>query len=278
MLPNLDTTDKYVQFTSNKWGMRDFEYEKIPPPNTIRIAIIGASNEVGRGVKNNQVFEQIVERRLNKNYGSDSLKFELLNFAVPGNSFILHQETMRKKVLAFQPSYVLYFTHNRDMANTAYKSLKRDLLEMPNYQENPQSYRDEVPWFEAFEQFILNEKIVVDGYLPEGHQDIVGAKILKWSFSNLEQITKGKDIQNIMVYVLSVLEKKSHFNAACGLTKGTSFQCVDLSGAFDHIADRRSLVLNSWDSHPNIKGHQLIANALYKELVILLGLKKSNGE
>ena len=37
-------------FTTNRWGMRDKEYSRVAPPRTFRIALLGASVEMGAGV------------------------------------------------------------------------------------------------------------------------------------------------------------------------------------------------------------------------------------
>ena len=274
LFPNLDTIDKYETFTTNSWGMHDIEYPKTPAKNTIRIALVGSSNELGRGVRQHQVFEQLVEERLNKVHGTDSIRFEILNFSLPGVSTLMHQETVRKKVLAFQPSYILYFVHNRDYGNANYKSIIKYLLKKQTYQNNPQKYRDAIPWFTDFEQFLADEDIKLKAYTSAKQQDDIGRKILKWSFTNLDKITKGKNVKNVMVFNLSVLDMTSSYSEICALTADTSFQCLDLSFCYAPIKDRETLVLNAWDSHPNVKAHQLLANGLYKELLPLLGLNE----
>ena len=46
--------------------MRDEDYEKTPPHNTCRIALLGASHVEGWGVANDETFERLLEERLDQ--------------------------------------------------------------------------------------------------------------------------------------------------------------------------------------------------------------------
>ena len=55
-----------------------------------------------------------------------------------------------------------------------------------------------------------------------------------------------------------------------GMAKAAGLQVIDLTGAFDSVADRSSLILAKWDDHTTALGHRLLADELYKDLVPLL--------
>jgi hypothetical protein len=64
----------------NRWGMRDRDYEKIPAPNTYRIALTGPSFVMGYGVADEEDFDWLLEDRLNReNAGGQYAKYEILN-------------------------------------------------------------------------------------------------------------------------------------------------------------------------------------------------------
>ena len=65
LLPGKITIFKGAKFSTNKWGMRDQHYELQKAPQTYRIAILGASIEMGVGVGDQEVFESLFEERLN---------------------------------------------------------------------------------------------------------------------------------------------------------------------------------------------------------------------
>jgi hypothetical protein len=54
------------------------------------------------------------------------------------------------------------------------------------------------------------------------------------------------------------------------LARAAKLEVVDLSGAFDSVTDRSSLVLAKWDDHTTALGHRLLAAKLYEQIVPLL--------
>ena len=55
-----------------------------------------------------------------------------------------------------------------------------------------------------------------------------------------------------------------------GLARAAGLEVIDLSPAFDSVADRSALILAKWDDHTTALGHRLLADKLYEELVPLL--------
>ena len=47
--------------TTNRWGMRDREFDLAKPPGTFRIGLFGESHTFGNGVADEEVYEQLVE-------------------------------------------------------------------------------------------------------------------------------------------------------------------------------------------------------------------------
>ncbi len=81
---------KGARFTTNRWGMRDRDYEKQKPSGVYRIGIIGGSYGMGPGVEGHQTFEQLAEDRLNQETPGSDTRYEVLNFSV-GGYFPIHR-------------------------------------------------------------------------------------------------------------------------------------------------------------------------------------------
>jgi D-alanyl-lipoteichoic acid acyltransferase DltB (MBOAT superfamily) len=97
---------------TNRWGMRDREYERTKPPRTLRIALLGTCYEMGVGVSNAEVWEALLEERLNRELGAErGCTYEILNFSVPAYSLLLHLVQLRERVLSFEPDLVLVSNH-----------------------------------------------------------------------------------------------------------------------------------------------------------------------
>src|SRR5439155_9497854 len=66
LVPSFSSQTSYARISTNRWGMRDKDYEKEPSADGLRIAVLGASTVMGWGVENDQTFETILESRLNR--------------------------------------------------------------------------------------------------------------------------------------------------------------------------------------------------------------------
>lgn len=102
---------KYVgaSFQTNKWGMRDRDYNLARPPGVFRIALLGSSYAMAPGVPEEQSFATLLETNLNaaaKLAGSKQ-RYEILNFGVGGYSLLQNVVVAEKKVLRFNPNAVL---------------------------------------------------------------------------------------------------------------------------------------------------------------------------
>jgi hypothetical protein len=104
-------------FHTNTWGMRDREYARTKPPRTYRIALLGASPEMGASVGDGETYEQLVEDRLNREHTPTSgWRYEILNFGVGQYSPIHRLMSLESEALPFAPDGVLYVAHPEDFA------------------------------------------------------------------------------------------------------------------------------------------------------------------
>ena len=74
--PHAEVVEKGALLKTNQWGMRDRDYAKEKPPGVFRVAFLGSSHVMGAGVTNEQVYEQIVEERINAELGGDHVRYE----------------------------------------------------------------------------------------------------------------------------------------------------------------------------------------------------------
>ena len=101
--------------TTNRWGMRDREYEKQKPPDTYRIVLLGSSHEVGSGVKDAETFENLVEDRLNdKDPAGAGTKYEILNLSVGGYGVLRKLIQLERKGFEFAPDAVIFSVNAGD--------------------------------------------------------------------------------------------------------------------------------------------------------------------
>jgi hypothetical protein len=99
-------------FRTNSFGMHDNSVALEKPEGTIRIAVLGASMDMGWGVRYQDTYINQLQEWLDAHAGRKGLtparRFEVLNFAVAAYSPMQRLETLRRKALAFHPDLVIY--------------------------------------------------------------------------------------------------------------------------------------------------------------------------
>ena len=98
-------TRNWVTISINSQGRRDKEVSPAKPAGTYRIAILGDSVAFGARVEAKDDFATQLEWNLNAR--SISLRYEVLNFGVPGYGTWQELSALKEKVLAYDPDLVL---------------------------------------------------------------------------------------------------------------------------------------------------------------------------
>ncbi len=114
LLPNLDVKFQDVKVTTNSCGMRGPERSIEKAPNVYRIALLGDSFTFGWGVEQTKAFPQILEDTLNHSYRNSEMRFEVLNFGVPGYSTFQEVFRFLESGKEFNPDAVVVFFIEND--------------------------------------------------------------------------------------------------------------------------------------------------------------------
>ena len=112
--------EAYIEINSD--GLRDREYSKIKPENTLRIAILGDSFAEAVQVPIEKTFWSIIEQKLTKCDSITDRKVEVINFGVHGYSTLQELLTLRHQVWDYNPDIVLLaFFIGNDIINNSKK-------------------------------------------------------------------------------------------------------------------------------------------------------------
>lgn len=262
LLPSVDLMFKGARFTTNKWGLRDQDYELRKPPSTYRFAIVGSSIEMGAGVNDHDVFESLVEERLNKNNKKELYsKYEILNFAAGGYDLANNVKVIEEKVFKFEPDAVIYFAHTNQRWTTADR-----FLEIINSGVDLEyDFLKDIKKRAGLQQGMNNVESM-KRLLPYANE------IQHWAYRRI--VEKCHQNNSVPVWVLlphlrqAVLMKEVDENdrSLIATAKSLGFVVMDLSKVY-HNHDIKFLVVSSWDAHPNKEGHRLVANLLYNKIV-----------
>jgi hypothetical protein len=254
--PSITIVAKGKQMHTNRWGMRGKDYEMKPPPGTCRIALMGASPELGLGVADDETWGTILEDRLNRENDRKKIaQYEILNFSVGGYTPLQRLRALETKALSFDPDIVFYVGRHpsdhlgalRHLAKIATRGI-----------EIPYDYL----------------KQVVHGAGIEGETNITTADralrpyrndIMSWTYGRIVELCRERAIVPVFILLPNLKDVSVKDPPDLRLAKEADFLIVDLSDMFDN-QDLASLCISEWDAHPNAIAHKLIADRLYKEL------------
>jgi len=257
LVPSNRTVYHRAETTTNQWGMRDRDYLQAKPPGTYRMALLGASYEMGSAVRDGESFEALVETRLNaSSAGKPFERYEILNFAVGGYSVLQHMQLLDDKLGAFSPDMVLCTGHSGDTGRTLFllAEMVQEGVPLPLFLDDLRQRSGIQPGMD-FSEYRRLLAPFGDEILGWGYRQIVeksramGATPL-WAFvPRTDGIRRGEDPEQIRA-----------------LAREAGFVVLDLEGAYLET-DPRLLSVAPWDAHPNPRGHQLLADRLYQVLL-----------
>ncbi len=247
---------KGCTLTTNRWGMRDRDYEKAKAPGTFRMAWLGGSHTMGSGVCDGEVFESLVEARLAQVASAAGLpRFELLNFAVSGR-FALRQLPVLEKVFDFEPDVLILTAHPREGARAV-----RDLKRMVRA-------GIEIPYPEL-------RAIVARAGVEPGMAEVVADRLLapysgealSFAYRQIVEACRERGVRPVWLF-LPVLHREgtaAERATEVALARDAGFEIIDIEDTYGG-RKRAALKVADWDFHPNAAGHRLIAERLYQAL------------
>lgn len=251
LIPNKSVIFKGGKFTTNSLGFRDREYQVEKPDNTIRIAVLGNSQVMGSGVNDDEVFENLLEDKLNE---IGQVNFECWNYAQAKFSIIQQVDVVNHLVTRHNHDVLLYINNGMDfvqsfnyLMDAAGKSRVTD--EYPflyKYIDDP-GYFDEVKVLQPYREEItkLCYNYIIRKCRKHNIIPVWIAYPLIGKPPNEDENRNGKRLA-----------------AQCG------FHTITLFDVYDNH-DKEKLKIAEWDNHPNKLGHQLIADRIYTELAKL---------
>lgn len=244
-------------FATNRWGMRDRDYELTKPAGSVRIAMLGSSQVMGYGLRDDEVFEAAIEKRLNTEHSGKG-GFEILNFAVGGMSPLGQVWLLQARVRRFQPDFVVFIAHpndlewsNRDVVRTLRKRFSL-----------PPAFPLEI-FDQARVRSSTPEPFAVTRLRP------FESRMLAACYQSI--VDECRRMGAVPVYVflpvpmdLPLDEKNTAMLLRLAAEAG--FSVVDFSGIFSGH-EPNELTLKDQGRHINAEGHSLIARELFDRLI-----------
>jgi D-alanyl-lipoteichoic acid acyltransferase DltB (MBOAT superfamily) len=255
--PNAQLLFHGALLTTNRWGMRDRDYELAPPPNTLRIALMGPSHLMGEGVHDDETFEARLEGRLAEERREGAPRVELLNFGVSGLYPSEQLALLRDKVAPFHPSVVILVAHpDRDweiVKHVAYAA--SDGIASP----------------EGFMRDFVRRAGITRGMPYEEAMARLApfrGELLGTTYAEFVREARARGMRPYWL-LLPLPERVAYADELPRLRElahAAGFERTwELLDVYDG-ADLDALRVAPWDRHPNARGHELIAAGLQRLL------------
>lgn len=255
LVPSASILYMGAPLTTNSFGMRDQAYSLVPPPGTRRIALMGASIEMGWGVGDDETFEAVVEREL----GEDSRRtgnrpIEILNFSQP--YLLTGQLLSLQRVRQFAADAVVLAVHEIDAVRSAQNLVDRHAagVAIPPQLENLRAIAEA-------EGLGVEPNEVVRQRLTARADEM--EELLYREFVRL---CEEYGILPVWLFVpMADRPVSPRADTMKERARAAGFTVLDLRDAYGD-RDLRTLAITEFDNHPNARGHRLLARALMTQL------------
>jgi hypothetical protein len=248
-----------AEVSTNRWGMRDSDYEKHKPPGVYRVALLGSSISMGWGVNDDQTYENLVEERLNEEFaGKAHERIEVLNFAVAGYSGFQKLWAF-DRALEFEPDVILWEVHATGftwMVNHLSRVIRANI---------------EIPYPEVREMLEAQGiSARTSGIAMRSQLRQMAPELQRWIWSRMKRECDKRGI-TLQVVIIPRADQmridEEHLAKMADFARDSGLPVFDLSKAFRGATDRRTVAVAPGDAHPNAEGHRLLADALYQQIV-----------
>lgn len=255
--PSSRAATEFGVMTTNQWGMRDQDYSLEPAPGTFRIAMLGASSVMGWGVGDGETFESLLEERLaDAAQDLGYARIEVLNMSVAGY-YPLQQRMVVDMAMEFQPQAVFYVATGQEYQRVA------DYLQqaLANKVDIPYAYLRELAQRAAVDAGTSRSDALrrLTPYREE---------LLQWLYREVVDISRQHGARPVWVFLPQV--NKGRWQEEVARTEDDAreagFTTINLLDVYDDYP-QEEIQLTEWDFHPNARGHRLVADRLYRELM-----------
>ena len=258
--PNVSRRYQAGMRITNSLGMPNPEYGLEKPAHTRRIALLGDSISVG---PYGLAYDALLEKRLNQSAtGTETQKFELLNFAVYGYSVVQSMDVVLEKAGQFHPDvYVVAMTSLETMGRAGWRTHVGRLLVSKT----------------DLKYDFLRQVVAKAGVQPTDHLPRIKTKlapyflpVVRWSLEQIRDRAASEGAQMLIVMVAAPVSPgfiASQFDQLRPIIDEIGVPVVDLRDTFMSSANLDELqVVPKTDIHPNVRGHEMIFENLYGKL------------
>lgn len=256
--PNESINFRGHPFSTNRWGMRDRDYELHKPADTFRMAVVGASNTMGYGVAVEDGYVELIEDRLNAEFaGKAWANYEFMNFSVGGYDLSDRLFVATEKVPQFQPDVIFVVLLDRDLRAQVYQRVAERLS------------NSEPLHYEFLEKLAAEAGANPGDRLTKLQQRLrpYRASLIKGCAEELRRLQERTGVP-VVVIALNLFAGEANQDLVQGaeICEGAGVPVVRVFDAYVGYTGEQ-VYTSPTDRHPVPLGHRLIAEELYSILL-----------
>jgi DNA-binding protein YbaB len=259
--PNLDIIFKEAPFRTNEHGMHNPPVSKEKPANFYRIGLLGGSIELGGGIPMEQNMTQVAQAMLNNMSVADSLRFEMLNFAVTGYHPPEQVKVTEKVIEPFDLDALILTAHTDEL-----RRIKRNLYHIidKGYHQNYPTLNqiiEEAGLQSLPDRMTFDRKITP--FLPE---------VYSWALQRIASQCKDAGVLPVLAYLFvpeSNNQPEEEFEKLSKIAAAEGFITINLHKYVDDMKEE-DLKIALWDGHLSLQAHQRYGVGLAKEIAKIL--------
>jgi len=258
MLPSRRVAYMGAVMTTNRWAMRDRDYERKPPAGTYRIALLGDSQAMGGGTEDGLTFENVAEDRLNAAAGTPHPRYEILNFSIAGYGPAARLWLLERSVWAFTPDAVIV-TGVDDLTWVA-----REVVGgAAGRYAHPFPEMAEAAGAAGIDATTPHE-VAMARVKPHREQ------VLRAVYQRFVRGCRDHGARPIAVFIpqprVESPEAMVEIRRQIEIAREAGFDTIDLLDTYAGVSDLAPLWVAMWDRHPNARGHAMLGERLYRAL------------
>ncbi len=254
----------HVGFNRHGFRERDFAIEKAQ--GAYRVAIIGDSLTFGNGLPAEKRYSDLMNAWLPD-------RFEVLNFAIPGDNTPQHLETLRSRVLPVRPDFVLLQWFVNDIEGDDLSRRPRPALLVPHPGLHRWLNRHSalyvianlrwaqiqiaLGWYPSYADYLKTR--AGDPRSPDARRDAM----------QLRDIVGVARRHGIEIGIVLFPDTGASLDAnypyeflherVLGICREEGLHCLDLRRDFARVKDRRALWVSPFDHHPSARANEMAA-------------------
>jgi hypothetical protein len=258
--PDLDTLLQGISFKTNSAGMADKEYSRAKPENTLRVAVAGSSWTMATAATQDSVYHSLLEAELSAS--STSHDYEFLNFGVEYYGLRELVGTVRHRAIEWDPDIlVVAITPFTTKMRWDDPSSAEELPEQtyPFFQSYALRALDKISGLDSYPKGLANRPVLQTGSGAYQAQ-------LERAFKDLHQIASEKNLPLMVMWLsykkpsIKTQELLKNLSAKYDVIFVDSYNWLDNS-------DNTLLYSSRFNKHPNVHGHELIAQSLKEAML-----------